>query len=418
VTTGPGQPVVIDATVGASGGPFTGVVIVAPPSATAGDVAVQRTSIVFTPALPFSGTTTFTFALRNGASQSAAAVVTVTVTGRPDPSKDRSVLALVTAMTDAVQHVVDAAISDVGDRLRTLNAGGGSGATVQGLLLTRGQGASGPLGAWAAGTWDTGTHDLSPLRSPTASGFRRVTAGVDYRFSPRLAAGIAGGVSHDVEALSTAHDEGAKTDASDLTAYASLRIGHEGFIDALAGTGTAAIHARRFDPIGSVQMTGARSGNDAFASLTAGRTYRTPAWTYAPYAGATATTANLHTFTEWGAELGALTYGDQLVRAVSAVVGIRGEARLGTSVGSTAPRFAVEYDRRLSGNSVAPVWYSDRPDVPFALPANQIGAHPLSVGAGAAVRLPQAFLFNVDYRAIVDQASVQHLITIGISVRR
>jgi uncharacterized protein YhjY with autotransporter beta-barrel domain len=455
VTTGPSQAVAINVTSGAQGGPFTSVVIVTPPNPSTGIAVVQNLQIIFTPAVTFSGTTTFTFALRNASATSAPALVTVSVSGRPDPSKDPNVGALVTAMTDAVERFISTEISNVTDRLGTLNSGGGGGVSFQGLSLGRWSGpnlaspggvnrdwlarASGAderfapagattalattpappklLGIWADGSFDLGHHDLSPARSPIDGGFSHLTAGIDYRFSDRVALGIAAGFAHDENVLQNGHDQGTRANGEEFTAYGAFRLGRDGFVDALAGTGTFVIDTRRFDPINSVQMTGARTGNDAFASVTAGRRFQSGMWQFSPYGGLTGDTADLRSFSEIGPGVGALTFGDQAVREMSVVLGVRADSRLGPAIGAVAPRFGIEYDRRLSATSVAPLWYADRPDTIFDVNAYQVGSRPLQLDAGATVRLSQAFLFNVDYRTIVDQAAVAHLLRLSVSTK-
>lgn len=75
--------VTIHAAANAANGPFTGVVIVTPPSS--GTAAVQGLDIVYTPAAASSGAITFTYALQNGAGQSAPIPVTINVAVVPTP---------------------------------------------------------------------------------------------------------------------------------------------------------------------------------------------------------------------------------------------------------------------------------------------------------------------------------------------
>jgi large repetitive protein len=454
VTTGQGASVAIDLTTGATGGPFTSAAIVTPPNPATGTATIQGLSVVFTPVVTFTGTTTFTFTLTNRFATSAPAQVSVTVQGRPDPSKDPSLDALVTAMTDSAERFISNETSNIGQRLGTLNGGGTGGTNAGGLsftvngrplnllksdatrdLLARsfGQqydapgappqsGAVAPaqpqrLGIWADGTFGLGSHDGQLVRSGLNFGYTGVTAGVDYRFTDRLALGIAAGFAHDQNDLVTGHDQGTRANASDVALYGSLRLGRGGFLDVLAGTGTLHIDTRRFDPINSVMMTGSRSGNDAFGSLTFGQQFDSGTLHLAPYAGLSGDTATLKAFTETGPGIGAIAFGDQAVREMSAVVGIRGESRLVSRLGIVTPHFAVEYDRRLSATSIAPIWYADRPDTVFWVPANQIGSQPLNLELGGTLQLPGSFLFSVDYRSLIDRSAVQHLLRLGISTK-
>ncbi|HET7369382.1 MAG TPA: putative Ig domain-containing protein [Gammaproteobacteria bacterium] len=76
-----GQSVTIDATQGATGGPFTGATVSSPPAS--GTATVQGTDIVYTAAADASGTVTFEYTLSNEIGASQPAQVTVTINPRP-----------------------------------------------------------------------------------------------------------------------------------------------------------------------------------------------------------------------------------------------------------------------------------------------------------------------------------------------
>ena len=455
MTTGQATAITVDPTLGARGGPFTAVTIVTPPSTSTGTAAVQGLKIVFTPTVTFTGTTTFTFALSNRFATSAPALITVTVQGRPNPAQDPNVNALVTAMTDATERFIQTQLTNLGSRLGTLNGGGGSGGgsaggsgglsiTLNGhslatftddssreLLIYALEPASGDpvaaappaagpaaaqrLGIWVDGTFDSGSHDGTPDRVGLNSGGTEVSAGLDYRASSSFAFGLSAGFAQDANDLITGPNEGTREYASDLAAYAAERLGNGGFIDAIVGFGNLHFDTRRFSPVTSAMAFGARTGSDAFASLTAGQRFEAGRFDVAPYLGLTGDEANLNAFTESGAGTGDLTYGNQAVREVSAVAGLRVQGHYGTGIGDVIPHLTLEYGRRLSGTSIDPIWYADRPDTVFPILANQIGSHPLTIDLGESLRLPSGFVFDADYRSIVDGQAVQHLLRIELS---
>ncbi|UHQ25056.1 putative Ig domain-containing protein [Lysobacter sp. 5GHs7-4] len=80
-TTLAGQPVTIDTTVGASGGPYTGVTILTAPST--GTAVVSGTNIIYTPPASASGTVTIGYTLNNAFGPSAPLTATVTVNPVP-----------------------------------------------------------------------------------------------------------------------------------------------------------------------------------------------------------------------------------------------------------------------------------------------------------------------------------------------
>lgn len=426
---------------------------------------------MFTPAVTFTGTTTFTFALTDAHGTSAPAVITVTVQGRPDPSKDPSVNGLVTAMTDAAERFIATQTANFSQRLATLNGGGGGGAanagglafTVNGIPINAltfdaerdlrlrafgraagagttaapaaetsaasgAQSAAAPgalpgamspqrLGLWVDGTFDTGSHAGAPTRSGLNFGAYGLSAGLDYRVSDRLALGIGGGYGHDGFDLTIGHDQGVRERASDVALYGSLRIGRDGFVDALLGVGNLHFDTRRTDPISGAQAFGTRDAGATFGSLLTGHKFASRDFSIAPYAGVNVASATLKTFTESGAGAGALTYDDQLLRDVSAVVGLRLDGRIPTSVGVVSPHAMIQYDRRLSATSSARLWYADRPDTPFGISANQLGTQPLNLELGATLRLNGGFLFSADYRSTIDRDAVAHLLRISLGAK-
>lgn len=76
-----GQPVIIDTTVGATGGPFTGVTLVTPPAT--GTTTVSGTNITYTPLASGSGVVSIVYTLNNAYGASASITSTVTVNPLP-----------------------------------------------------------------------------------------------------------------------------------------------------------------------------------------------------------------------------------------------------------------------------------------------------------------------------------------------
>ena len=81
VTTVAGQPVTIDTTVGATGGPFTGVTLVTPPAT--GTTTVTGTNITYTPLATASGTVSIVYTLNNAYGASAPITTTITINQVP-----------------------------------------------------------------------------------------------------------------------------------------------------------------------------------------------------------------------------------------------------------------------------------------------------------------------------------------------
>ena len=105
-------------------GTATGIAIVTQP--THGSATASGTSVTYVPANNYFGPDSFTYAAFNNAGSSAAAPVSVTVGGRPDPSRDPNVMGLVSAQAQAARRFANAQISNFQQRLESLHAGAGA----------------------------------------------------------------------------------------------------------------------------------------------------------------------------------------------------------------------------------------------------------------------------------------------------
>ncbi|HLP99079.1 MAG TPA: autotransporter domain-containing protein [Sideroxyarcus sp.] len=119
-------------------GPSSGITIFAQPAH--GTVSASGMKVTYTPKQDYFGTDTFSYkAYNNAGMASAAATVTVTITGRPDPLKDARVTGLVNIETATVKRFGKAQIFNFQQRLESrhhaayggspLTSGGGSGAS-------------------------------------------------------------------------------------------------------------------------------------------------------------------------------------------------------------------------------------------------------------------------------------------------
>jgi outer membrane autotransporter protein len=185
----------------------------------------------------------------------------------------------------------------------------------------------------------------------------------------------------------------------------------------MLGYGTIHLDTRRLDPISGANASGSRGGHAVFGSLHAGHRFDSAAGSLSPYAGIDAVAVGLDAFTETGAGAGALTYDAQRFRDVSAVLGLRAQSRFPTAIGIVSPDAAIEYGRRLSTNGSQTIWYADRPASPFEIGTTRMGASPLTLQVGATLRLDGGFLFNAEYRTVIDREAVAHLLRVGLSAK-
>jgi hypothetical protein len=107
-------PTALDLAPFITGSAITGVTVVTSPAH--GTVAVNGTRIVFTPAQDYFGADTFTYAAFGIVGTSAPATVKVTITGRPDPTKQAAVTGLAASQIETAARFAKTQISNFQSR--------------------------------------------------------------------------------------------------------------------------------------------------------------------------------------------------------------------------------------------------------------------------------------------------------------
>ena len=102
-----------------TGSAVSGVVVATAPKH--GTATVNGTKVTFTPSHDFFGTDSFTYAAFGNAGRSPVATVTVTVVGRPDPTKDLAVSGVIAAQADAARRFSKAQITNFQSRMESLH---------------------------------------------------------------------------------------------------------------------------------------------------------------------------------------------------------------------------------------------------------------------------------------------------------
>jgi hypothetical protein len=269
------------------GSAVTGVSIHTEPSH--GTTRVNGLKVTYTPATDYFGTDSFRYIAYGVLGQSSPVQISITVIGRPDPTKDRDVVGLLEAQAQAARRFAGAQVGNISRRLESLHrtepvapAGGKDAATQTGsaspqapskpepvrvasaegtagaatrdtgpvsLVTTLAQAAtSGSLSGttapasygltfWVAGNAWFGRLDGSGERTGSEFSTDGVTLGVDRRFGDRLAAGIAAGFAREDTDVGAAGTR-SKAKAGSVAAYGSYQVGPRTYIDALLGYGT------------------------------------------------------------------------------------------------------------------------------------------------------------------------------------
>ena len=155
-SAGPGQPVELNLTDSATGGPFTAAKVISVSPVSAGSASIrevgaspqsaralsrsQRTVskgyiLRFVPNPDASGIATLSYTLSNANSTSSPGVINIALSSRGDPSKDAEVLGLINAQANSSRRFANGQISNFQQRLEALHAGNVSPFT-NGLSLT------------------------------------------------------------------------------------------------------------------------------------------------------------------------------------------------------------------------------------------------------------------------------------------
>lgn len=446
----------VELTAGATGGPFTGAVILAAPDREAGVPLIAggsgRYMLHFAAAGSFAGTTSLTYRLSNADGTSLPATVTITVVARPDPSLDPEVIGLIRAQTETAKRLANAQITNFNQRLEQLHDEGERRRTSMNLSVgtTHGDAARtaygqeietdptveafrrmdggwqpasnpvanllGDLAIWSGGYVNFGTKDDGAINlDHTLVG---VSGGVDYRFTPQFTAGFGIGYGRDVTDVDFNGTE-TRAEAFSLAAYGSYRPVPGFFLDGVAGYSTMSFDSRRYVTESGDFAGGSRSGDQLFASLTAGYEYRNDGLLISPYGRLSGSRSTLDAFAETGAGMRNLTYGQQSIDALSSMLGLRFAYSIPTTRGTLTPRGRVEYTHDFEGSSRARLGYGDLGTLPYILNIQGLSRDHLALGLGLDARIGEDWDIGFDYSTTfaTNGNSQDHRFTARLAIR-
>lgn len=433
-----GQSVTVSLTGGATGGPFTGARLQEQPDTSLGKASIQASGdgyqLLFTAAAQASGTLTLRYVLTSAVGTTSPALITLTITARPDPSRDADVIGLVSAQYQAAQNFARAQLRNFSDRLEQLHRGTDLPTDMAGIHFS--MPSSGPERDADRNMWTTAWQQQKPgltdvQRQPVAPGLpfaseqqaRRlsywtggyvdfggdnadgvrfshttvgVTTGADYRFSGTFTGGAGIGFGRDV---SDVGDNSTRTNGRALSAalYGSYHPGSF-FVDGLLGHGTLSFDSRRAVTDSDAVARGSRSGHQVFTSLTSGYEFRAPDGLVSPYARLQYTRTWLDGFSESGAGAFGLAYAPQTVAQVVTSAGLRGERTVPARWGILRLLGRIEYAQTLSDAGTARVGYADTADDTWRVALAETSRQAMTVGTGIDFLLPYNITPAITYQ--------------------
>jgi len=306
----------------------------------------------FASAAAFSGQAQLVYTIANAYATSQPATVTITVTARPDPSKDAEVLGVLGAQVDSTRRMATGQISNFQQRLESLHGpatsrfsnglsfSSGSGrhpgdTTRQGKGVAEAttdpnaptflqpesksspvqEGSSSPddVAFWTGGAVNFGSTDRGAATNGVDFTTSGVSVGADKRLSNALTLGLGVGYGHDSSDIGKMGSRSTAT-AYNMAVYASLRPSDATYIDALIGYQWLDFDARRYVTADGGRVTGSRNGKQAFASVAFGYEHDTGTTRLTPYGRLDLARAQLDGYTEHGDATYALDYRGQNVR--------------------------------------------------------------------------------------------------------
>lgn len=393
-----GVAVSVELTEGATGGPVTGATLVSLSPASAGSASVVSRNggwfLDFNPDGAFSGDAVATFTLSSAYATSAPATITFQVQGRPDPSADPQVRALLDAQVSASRRFGEAQVGNFQQRLSQLHRGEHGGfanglsfaaqggddcvapvlasqahaiACAMGLAPSANLGADG-AGGGAAGGGDWGSWIAGSLRSGRQDGqageldFESdgLSLGVDRRIREDLVVGLGLGWGRDDNDVG---DDGSRLDGESkaLAVYASWHPGERGFLDVVLGRQSLEFDLRRYVTATGGLVSGRREGDQWFASVSAGAEFDTGSLRTTPYARLDALRTELDAYTETGDPVWALAYGPMDIKHTVISGGVRLEGFHDLGWAALSPQLRFEYQRLLEGRGEGWLRYADLP---------------------------------------------------------
>ncbi|EOW6759030.1 autotransporter domain-containing protein [Cronobacter malonaticus] len=425
----------VSLTRGATGGPFTGARLLAPPDKRQGTASIQPQGgdyeLTFTAAPQASGTVVLRYVLLSASGITSPATITFSIASRPDPSKDASVTGTVSAQYQAAQNFARAQIRNFNDRLEQLHGSEDVPSSLNGVhfALPTSQAERGldtdlwnaalqqqaqldaqnslppalPLGTqtpgqrlsyWTGGYVDFGRDKDATMRlSHTLVG---VSTGVDYRFTPTVTAGVGMGFGRDVSDIG---DTGTRSNGRSLSTALYASYHPDGvFIDGLLGYSRLDFDSKRHVSETDIYARGSRAGSQVFGALTSGYEFRLPQSLVSPYGRVQVSQTHLESYTESDAGMYNLAFAPQRFSQVTGSAGLRAEHRVPVSWGDIRLQSRVEYSRLMNDTGSARVGYADTGNDTWRMSLYEQNRQTLALGVGLDMALPNGVTPGLAYQ--------------------
>lgn len=370
-------------------GPFiSGIRIITAPRN--GIVTVSGTLLTYTLTTNV-GNDSFTYVAFNNDGDSSPATISVSVTGRPDPSVDPTISSLLSNNMETAKRFSRSQISNIHRRMESLHRSAVSGAVkntrarlkesrdvqffAQKLINATQSGnvnlsynsdrnkdssrLVGETGVWVEGSVRFGDREKTSDSEGLSFTTDGISAGIDRRFTDKLTLGVSIGYAHSNTTIGT---DGSKTDSSgsSISLYGSYQPTAYTFVDGMLGYGELRHDSNRFVTPAGGFARGRFKGNQLFASVAVGYEFNNYGVLISPYGRLDISIDRIRKATETGVGLFSLTYSEEDRTSIQFSLGVRAEAQHKTNFGWARPHMRVELRRESNEDFNSTVRYADQ----------------------------------------------------------
>ncbi|MBB1616513.1 IPT/TIG domain/outer membrane autotransporter barrel domain-containing protein [Pseudomonas sp. UMC65] len=448
-----GQSATVDLTQGATGGPFTHATLGTVTPASAGRAMMMGPfSMRFVPSAAFAGTAVVSFSLHNLSGSSASSTMSFIIQTRADPTRDAEVIGLLNAQTRAAERFASTQMDNFNQRMEQLHQMRCDRNSFNASL--RKDGSNVPLGEvakvikeqlgdsahqteqekreaaaaaqdnckqddlafWSDGFVNTGsTH----ARGAQGNSFTTLglSAGVDYRLSPTLIAGVGIGYGNDRSEIGS-NKTRSDADAIGIATYLSLNLAPQVFVDGLLGYNRISFDSRRYITGSNDDYArGSRDADQLFASLTASYEYRQGPLSLTPYSRLNASVTRLDAFSEKGGGIYGLSYDEQNQQNFTSYLGLRTGYDLMTRVGVVTPKVGLAWGHNFSSSSDYKMRYTDQGDEGqlYRLKPDALDRDFASLDMGVDFNLGRAWQMGFSYKTALGSDERNDSLRIGLN---
>ena len=334
----------------------------------------------------------------------------LSVTQRPDPTRDPGVVAGVQAQVDASVRFASAQQSNIRDRLRQVRSGDNTSSNQLSLGYAGSRDRPGlalPLapvqampwptlpagwGLWASGSASVGDGDRSSSYAFHTDG---ISMGLDRAVGERLLLGVAASLARNDSEMDGG---GSRVEGKQhsLAAYGLWRGGEHLFVDGVVAGGALDFDTRRWSNDVAAYGRGSRDGDQWFGSLAFGYEHRNAGMTLTGYGRVEASRTTLDAYRENGLGLYDLDYRRQVVRNSAVALGLEGTYLPGDGEGRVRPFWSIEYRQAIDDQGQAYLNYVVGPRAQdYQLDLHTYNDNALSIAAGMDVRLQRGWLLSL-----------------------